>query len=288
MVTGGARRIGRGIALALARSGADVAVTWRNSPAEAGATTRDIESLGRRAMALECDVRSEASVRSAVAAAVDRFGRLDLVVNNAAVFESVALDRLSLDQWDAVFETNARGPFLVAREALVHLRAAEGRIINIGSLGGIHAWAGHAHYCASKAALHMLTLAMAKAFAPQVSVNCVAPGWIDVDEPTGGTVGTPCRQDAHAAKRQRGRRGPGGSLLCHWAALCYRPGSGRGWRAGAIEDRVGANLYFSVEWMEDFRLLITALSREQPLPKADGSGIGSLAALARGSLFLFR
>jgi len=181
LVTGGARRIGRGIALALARSGADVAVTWRNSPAEAGVTTRDIESLGRRAMALECDVRSEASVRTAVAAAVDRLGQLDLVVNNAAVFESVALDRLSLDQWDAVFETNARGPFLVAREALVHLREVEGRIVNIGSLGGIHAWAGHAHYCASKAALHMLTQAMAKAFAPLVSVNCVAPGWIDVD-----------------------------------------------------------------------------------------------------------
>ena len=181
LVTGGARRIGRGIALALARSGADVAVTWRNSPAEAGVTTRDIESLGRRAMALECDVRSEASVRTAVAAAVDRLGQLDLVVNNAAVFESVALDRLSLDQWDAVFETNARGPFLVAREALVHLREVEGRIVNIGSLGGIHAWAGHAHYCASKAALHMLTQAMAKAFAPQVSVNCVAPGWIEMD-----------------------------------------------------------------------------------------------------------
>jgi 3-oxoacyl-[acyl-carrier protein] reductase/pteridine reductase len=119
---------------------------------------------------------------------VDRLGQLDLVVNNAAVFESVALDRLSLDQWDAVFETNARGPFLVAREALVHLREVEGRIVNIGSLGGIHAWAGHAHYCASKAALHMLTQAMAKAFAPAVSVNCVAPGWIEMDE-VGGVQG---------------------------------------------------------------------------------------------------
>ena len=88
---------------------------------------------------------------------------------------------ITLEQWDAVFETNARGPFLVAREALPHLRAAQGRIVNIGSLGGMHAWAGHAHYCASKAALHMLTQAMAKAFAPEVSVNCVAPGWIEMD-----------------------------------------------------------------------------------------------------------
>jgi 3-oxoacyl-[acyl-carrier protein] reductase/pteridine reductase len=116
-----------------------------------------------------------------VADAVGRFGRLDLLVNNAAVFESAPLDSLTLEQWDAVFETNARGPFLVVREALPHLRTVEGRIVNIGSLGGMKAWAGHAHYCASKAALHMLTQAMAKAFAPEVSVNCVAPGWIELD-----------------------------------------------------------------------------------------------------------
>jgi 3-oxoacyl-[acyl-carrier protein] reductase/pteridine reductase len=169
LVTGGARRIGRGIALALAEAGADVAITYRNSHADAVETVRAIENPGRRGLALECDVRSEISVRSAVAAAVGHFGRLDVVVNNAAVFQSASLETISLDQWDEVFETNARGPFLVAREALTHLRAVQGRIVNIGSLGGLHAWAGHAHYCASKAALHMLTQAMAKAFAPQVS-----------------------------------------------------------------------------------------------------------------------
>lgn len=181
LVTGGARRIGRGIALALAAAGADVAITFRSSHAEAEETLRDIENLGRISQAIECDVRSEASVRSAVAAVVGRFGRLDLVVNNAAVFESAPLESLTLDQWNLAFETNARGPFLVAREALPYLRAAQGRIVNIGSLGGIYAWAGHAHYCASKAALHSLTQAMAKAFAPEVSVNCVAPGWIELD-----------------------------------------------------------------------------------------------------------
>jgi 3-oxoacyl-[acyl-carrier protein] reductase/pteridine reductase len=201
LVTGGARRLGRGIALALAQAGAEVVLTYRNSQAEAAETVRAIESLGRRALAVECDVRSEASVRSAVAAAADRFGRLDLVVNNAAVFESVPLDRITLAQWDAVFETNARGPFLVAREALLHLRAVEGRIINIGSLGGMHAWVGHAHYCASKAALHSLTQAMAKAFAPEVSVNCVAPGWIELDV-------DPAGQAAHfAAKTPMQRNG---------------------------------------------------------------------------------
>jgi len=182
LVTGGARRIGREIALALGRNGADVAVTYRSSGREAAETVGLLENLGVKGLAVECDVRSEVSVRTAIAAAIERFGRLDVVVNNAAVFESAALETLSLAQWDAVFETNARGPFLVAREALPHLRAAQGRIVNIGSLGGLRAWAGHAHYCASKAALHMLTLAMAKAFAPQVSVNCVAPGWIELEE----------------------------------------------------------------------------------------------------------
>ena len=181
LVTGGARRIGREIALALARDGADVAITYLNSHSEAMQTAEEIESLGSRALAVECDVRSEASIRAALETVTGSFGRLDVLVNNAARFESAPLEQISLEAWDTVFETNARGPFLVAREALPHLRAVEGRIVNIGSLGGIHAWAGHAHYCGSKSALHMLTQVMAKAFAPAVSVNCVAPGWIQMD-----------------------------------------------------------------------------------------------------------
>jgi 3-oxoacyl-[acyl-carrier protein] reductase/pteridine reductase len=201
LVTGGARRIGRAIALSLAQAGADVAITYRTSSAEAAQTVRDIETLGRHALAVKCDVRSEASVRDAVAATIDRFGRLDVVVNNAAVFQTVPLDRITLEEWDAVFETNTRGPFLVAREALSALRAVQGRIVNIGSLGGIHAWAGHGHYCASKAALHMLTQAMAKAFAPEVSVNCVAPGWIEPEEGSGDEAAR------FAAKTPMGRNG---------------------------------------------------------------------------------
>lgn len=181
LVTGGSRRIGREIALALARAGADVSITYRTSRTDAAQTVRAIEDLGRRAQALECDVRSEASVRETLSATLAFHGQLDLLVNNAAIFESARLDQMTLEQWDAVFETNARGPFLTAREAIAALRTTRGRIINIGSLGGIRAWAGHAHYCASKAALHMLTQAMAKAFAPEVSVNCVAPGWIELD-----------------------------------------------------------------------------------------------------------
>ena len=182
LVTGGARRIGREIAIALARAGAGVTITYLTSEPEAAETVRAIEDLGCPGHAVECDVRSEASARAAVAAATGFHGRLDVLVNNAAIFETAALDQISLAQWDAVFETNARGPFLMARESLPSLRAWRGKIVNIGSLGGLQAWANHAHYCASKAALHMLTQALAKAFAPEVSVNCVAPGWIEFPE----------------------------------------------------------------------------------------------------------
>ena len=209
LVTGGARRMGRAIALSLAHGGADVAVSWRTSQLEAEQTDAAIAALGRRALAIQCDVRSEASVRTAVAEVIAKFGRLDVLINNAAVFASAALESLTVDQWDAVFETNARGPFLVAREALPHLRAAHGRIVNIGSLGGFRAWAGHAHYCASKAALHMLTQAMAKAFAPEVSVNCVAPGWIEFPTSPEFPDSTAREREAvrFAAKTPMGRNG---------------------------------------------------------------------------------
>lgn len=201
LVTGGAKRIGRAIALELARAGADVAITYRFSADEAVETVDAIEQLGRRGYAIECNVRLEASVRAAVGDAVQRMGRLDVVVNNAGLFETAPLDQLSVEQWDAVFETNARGPFLVAREALPHLRAVKGRIVNLGSLGGRRAWATHGHYCASKAAVHMLTEAMAKAFAPEVTVNCVAPGWVEQEAEAGSL------SERFAAKTPLGRNG---------------------------------------------------------------------------------
>jgi NAD(P)-dependent dehydrogenase (short-subunit alcohol dehydrogenase family) len=182
LVTGGARRIGRALALALAKAGANVAITYRGSTEEAEQTVSDLRELGVEAFAIACDVREEASVVSAVAQTVERLDGLDLLVNNAGAFETAVLEEISVEQWDAMFETNTRGPFLVARSAYAALKAAQGRIVNIGSLGGIHPWATHAHYCTSKAALHMLSHTMAKAWAPQISVNCVAPGMIVTSE----------------------------------------------------------------------------------------------------------
>jgi NAD(P)-dependent dehydrogenase (short-subunit alcohol dehydrogenase family) len=178
LVTGAAKRIGRSIALALAEQGADVAISYRDSLAEAEQTVREIASLGSDVLAVAADLDDPAAIERMVAAVAERFGRIDLVVNNAGMFESAALEEITVDQWDRIFATNTRAPFLVARAALPYLKAVQGRIVNIGSLGGMHPWATHGHYCTSKAALHMLSQTMAKAWAPEVSVNCVAPGMI--------------------------------------------------------------------------------------------------------------
>ena len=185
LVTGAAKRLGRAIALALASAGADITITFNSSEKEAEEVIAAIENLGRKAHAIQCNVRSEAEVKAAVDATLKQHARLNLLVNNAAVFETVDLEKITLDQWDRVFETNVRGPFLFARDCLPALRETKGRIIQLGSLGGLHPWPTHAHYCSSKAAVHMLVKTMAKAFGPEVAVNAVAPGWIDMDpEPT--------------------------------------------------------------------------------------------------------
>jgi NAD(P)-dependent dehydrogenase (short-subunit alcohol dehydrogenase family) len=178
LVTGAAKRIGRSLALALARAGADVAITYRSSEAEAQATVEAIKEYGVRAAAVHCDVSDMSCVERAVESVIRELGRIDLLVNNAGMFETLPLESITPEQWDAMQNTNTRGPFLVARAAHAELKKRGGRIVNIGSLGGLHPWATHGHYCVSKAALHMLTKTMAKAWAPEISVNCVAPGMI--------------------------------------------------------------------------------------------------------------
>jgi len=178
LVTGAAKRIGRSIALALAERGANVAITYLASHAEAEKTVRALAAKDVDALAVRCDLRDPESIQQTMASVIEEFGQLDLLVNNAGIFESEALEDISVEQWDSMFATNTRAPFLMAKAAHPHLRAAKGRILNIGSLGGLHPWATHAHYCTSKAALHMLSKTMAKAWAPEISVNCIAPGMI--------------------------------------------------------------------------------------------------------------
>ncbi|MFZ0308641.1 MAG: SDR family oxidoreductase [Candidatus Sulfotelmatobacter sp.] len=192
LITGAAQRLGRASALALAEAGADVAITFRTSAREAKHTVVDLSSFGVRAFALHCDVTDEASVKSMMQEAGRELGRIDILVNNAANYATADFERLTLRQWDAMFASNTRGPFLVSREALKWMRRKrpgakgsdqiEAKIIHMGSLGGLRPWATHAHYCSSKAALHMLTKVMAKALAPEIAVNAVAPGMIDLGE----------------------------------------------------------------------------------------------------------
>jgi NAD(P)-dependent dehydrogenase (short-subunit alcohol dehydrogenase family) len=190
LVTGAARRLGRATALALAEAGADVAITFLNSAREARETVVDLSGYGVRAFALRCDVTDEPSVRAMMKDVGRELGRIDILVNNAANYETAEFERLTIKQWDAVFASNTRGPFLVSREALKWMRRDRGKgtgpieakIINMGSLGGLKPWPTHAHYCSSKAALHMLTKVMAKALAPEIAVNAVAPGMIDLGE----------------------------------------------------------------------------------------------------------
>src|SRR5580704_15902612 len=182
LVTGAAKRLGHAIALAAAENGADVAITYRDSEREARATVRQLATHGIEALAVRCDVTDEMNVHEMVREVSNTLGGIDVLVNNAANYETVEFEKLTVQQWDAIFASNARGPFLVSREALPYLRKRRGRIINMGSLGGLRPWATHAHYCSSKAALHMLTKVMAKALAPEIAVNAVAPGMIDLGE----------------------------------------------------------------------------------------------------------
>ena len=190
LITGAARRLGRASALALAQAGADVALTYLNSAREAQQTVVDLSSYGVRAFALRCDITDEASVKAMMKDAGRELGRIDILVNNAANYNTADFERLTLRQWDSIFASNTRGPFLVSREAFKWMRRKrpgsskkiEAKIIHMGSLGGLRPWPTHAHYCSSKAALHMLTKVMAKALAPEIAVNAVAPGMIDLGE----------------------------------------------------------------------------------------------------------
>src|SRR5579884_927365 len=152
LVTGGAKRLGKASALTLAEAGADVAITFLNSSAEAKQTAHKIEKTGSRSLATSCDVTDRASVRDAIKTIMKEFGRLDILVNNAGAYETVDFENLTLEQWDSIFATNVRGPFLLSKEAIPHLRRAQGRIVNLGSLGAVRPWPTHAHYCSSKAA----------------------------------------------------------------------------------------------------------------------------------------
>ena len=182
-VTGGSGDIGGAIARALAAAGADVAISYVGHTAGATATVDAVRAAGRRALAVQLDQRVESSIDAAVAAVIAEFGRLDILVNNAGWNIGIPfkdLDALTGDVWDRVHETNLRGPFLLARACAPHLRASgAGRIVNIASIGGLYPGSSSIAYSASKAGLIHLSRCLAVALAPDVTVNCIAPGLVE-------------------------------------------------------------------------------------------------------------
>ncbi len=179
LVTGGGKRIGRAIALTFGQAGADVIVNYNQSRDGAMETVREIEAMGVRAVAIRADVSRSKQVAAMFRTIERKFGRLDVLVNNAGVFFPKTWDELEEKDFDAVLGANLKGPFFCAQAAArMMLRAGKGNIINISSLGGLQAWPSYMHYCASKAGLISLTRTLAKALAPKIRVNSVAPGTI--------------------------------------------------------------------------------------------------------------
>jgi NAD(P)-dependent dehydrogenase (short-subunit alcohol dehydrogenase family) len=179
LVTGAGRRMGHVIALTLAREGAIVAVNYSQSRAGALETVREIRALGVDSLAIRADVSKPAQVRAMFRTVERKFARLDILVNNAGIFFRRKWDQLAEKDWDRILAVNLKGPFFCAQAAArLMLRRKRGTIVNISSLGGLEAWPSYTHYCASKAGLIMVTRCLAKALAPHIRVNSVAPGSI--------------------------------------------------------------------------------------------------------------
>jgi NAD(P)-dependent dehydrogenase (short-subunit alcohol dehydrogenase family) len=185
LVTGAAKRIGRGIALRLAREGARVAIHYNGSEAEARATAVECgTSTLNPAPMFRANLERVSEIESLFDQVQQHFGRIDGLVNNAARFTTINPLELTEAEWDSVHSVNLKATFFCCQQAGRRMIAGGGgRIVNMSSLGGLRPWSQNAHYCASKAGVIMLTRALAKAFAPKVSVNSVAPGVIPFGEP---------------------------------------------------------------------------------------------------------
>lgn len=182
LVTGAAKRIGRGIALRLAEEGARVAIHYSSSEAEARRTAADCGTD----LLFRADLTRVTEIEDMFAGVAERAGPLYGLVNNAARFTLRDPLEITEADWDFIHSVNLKAVFFCAQQAARLMKqSGDGRIVNISSLGGLRPWAMHAHYCASKAGVIMLTRALAKAFAPEITVNSVAPGVIpfpDIDE----------------------------------------------------------------------------------------------------------
>ena len=178
LVTGSAKRLGRAVALRLAREGADVAIHYRSSEAEARSAVAEIEALGRRSTAIPADLTQVAEIRALIEKAAEHFGRLDILINSAANFLQTDFAATTEKSWSESLNTNLKAPFFCSQAAAPFLKQIRGAIINFADLGAFLAWPGYIPHCISKAGVVMLTKALAKELAPEVRVNAIAPGTV--------------------------------------------------------------------------------------------------------------
>jgi len=185
LVTGAAKRVGREIALTLAERGVELVVHYHRSEREAQELLAEAGRLGRKAVAARADLSRSEEIDRLVAAAVAAFGRIDILINNAAIFYRTPFATLTEEDWDRFQAVNLKAPFLLCRRvADIMGRQGHGKILNLADIGAVKVWADYLPYAVSKAGLIALTTGLAKALAPNVQVNAIAPGVVLLPEGT--------------------------------------------------------------------------------------------------------
>jgi 3-oxoacyl-[acyl-carrier protein] reductase len=181
LITGGGRNIGKAIALSLAEQGFSLVINYNNSSREAHSLAQSLRKKGTLAIAIKANVSKKAEVNRLIKKSLQTFGRIDLLVNNASVFSMSTINTTTEKEWDDTININLKGTFLCSQAvAPIMLKQKNGKIINIASVAGIIGWSKYIPYSISKAGVIMLTKLMAKALAPNILVNAVAPGYIDI------------------------------------------------------------------------------------------------------------
>ena len=182
LVTGAGKRLGQAIAIGLAQSGCDIAVHYHGSAKGAEETARAVQGAGRRAELLQADLSDAKAARGLAGQAARVFKRLDVVVNSAAIMVRQEVEAVTPESWDTTLDLNLRAMFFVSQGAIPHLRRAKGKIVNMADIAGMEPWPAYVPHCVSKAGVIMLTKGLARALAPDIAVNAIAPGAVLLPE----------------------------------------------------------------------------------------------------------